>query len=245
MVITAKYAGRCKKCGGHIAVGDKIDWERGQGATHVSCPAAQKTDAATGTEKTDAPYHVGGGSGYGYSAYTVGQTIAVDTSLPRYKKYPAYLTVVDCGQNYYADEGMSFGVGDESGYTYWAKCREASDVETQPLRKIAAKRTARNQAKNDLAEIENDFDQAENYAEGTGHNPQGERLMDSQNIYGSGDWWIINDTEIWHVCNHGMDGDDWSRNNVRTGGAGAVGYRVPRDEKTVSRLHEIAKTLAE
>ena len=38
MTITAKYPGRCKKCGGQINVGDKIEWEHGQGASHVHCP---------------------------------------------------------------------------------------------------------------------------------------------------------------------------------------------------------------
>jgi hypothetical protein len=32
---------------------------------------------------------------------------------------------------------------------------------------------------------------------------------------------------IWYVVNNGHDGDDWSANNVRTGGAGAVGWRLP------------------
>lgn len=39
MTIRAKYAGRCRKCGGGICVGDEIDWERGEGASHVECPA--------------------------------------------------------------------------------------------------------------------------------------------------------------------------------------------------------------
>ena len=39
MTITAKYAGTCKTCGGHISVGDKIEWERGSGASHCTCPA--------------------------------------------------------------------------------------------------------------------------------------------------------------------------------------------------------------
>lgn len=38
MTITAKFAGTCKKCGGHIAAGTQIEWERGAGASHVKCP---------------------------------------------------------------------------------------------------------------------------------------------------------------------------------------------------------------
>jgi DNA-binding transcriptional MerR regulator len=48
-----------------------------------------------------------------------------------------------------------------------------------------------------------------------------------KNIYGGGEWWTITEKYIWHIKNNGMDGDDWSRNNVKTGGAGAIGRRIP------------------
>ncbi len=38
MTITAKYPGRCTKCGGHIPVGEQIEWIKGTGASHVKCP---------------------------------------------------------------------------------------------------------------------------------------------------------------------------------------------------------------
>lgn len=37
MTIRAKFPGKCAKCGGGIAVGDSIDWQKGQGATHSAC----------------------------------------------------------------------------------------------------------------------------------------------------------------------------------------------------------------
>lgn len=36
----------------------------------------------------------------------------------------------------------------------------------------------------------------------------------------------------------GMDGDNWSQNNVRTGGAGAIGWRIPFDEIISSKIKE-------
>lgn len=39
MTIQAKFPGRCKRCGGGIAVGESVEWERGKGATHIECPA--------------------------------------------------------------------------------------------------------------------------------------------------------------------------------------------------------------
>lgn len=61
---------------------------------------------------------------------------------------------------------------------------------------------------------------------------------DRKNLYGGGQWWVIEDVAIWSVCNNGRDGDDWSRNNVQTGGAGAIGIRYPRD----SALENVLKT---
>src|SRR5262245_5181445 len=34
MTMTAKYAGRCRKCGTLMPVGTTIDWDRARGATH-------------------------------------------------------------------------------------------------------------------------------------------------------------------------------------------------------------------
>jgi hypothetical protein len=52
MEIYAKYPGRCKKCGQNIAVGEKIDWKKGEGASHLECPAAP---AAPKIEPPQAP----------------------------------------------------------------------------------------------------------------------------------------------------------------------------------------------
>lgn len=38
MVITARYAGLCSRCGGEIRPGDEIEWTRGGPSRHVACP---------------------------------------------------------------------------------------------------------------------------------------------------------------------------------------------------------------
>ena len=53
-----------------------------------------------------------------------------------------------------------------------------------------------------------------------------EPKSDKWDVYGNGTVFIINDDWIWHIRNNGADGDDWTRNNVRTRGAGAIGMRV-------------------
>ena len=72
---------------------------------------------------------------------------------------------------------------------------------------------------------------------------EGERLLNTQKIYGGGDWWIIQPEWIWYIQNNGADGDDWSRNNVRTGGAGAIGYRIPRTKEIESAIRAADKVL--
>ena len=50
------------------------------------------------------------------------------------------------------------------------------------------------------------------------------------------------------VLNNGGDGDDWSLNNVRTGGAGAIGVFIPYSEdveKLLNKLKEINEQLDE
>lgn len=45
---------------------------------------------------------------------------------------------------------------------------------------------------------------------------------------------------IWYVVNNGADGDDWSRNNVRTGGAGAIGWRLPHTAELEAEVRAVA-----
>jgi len=69
--------------------------------------------------------------------------------------------------------------------------------------------------------------------------PEGKRVSDRQNVYGSGDWFVIGDKYIWYVANNGMDGDDWSQNNVATGGAGAIGWRVPYSKQLAEEIESL------
>lgn len=73
-------------------------------------------------------------------------------------------------------------------------------------------------------------------ADGQQMSVDGERLLDTQNIYGGGDWWVVQPDAIWYVQNNGTDGGDWDNNNVRTGGAGAIGWRLPYDPAIVEQL---------
>lgn len=43
MTITARYASRCAACQGSIAVGEQIEWVKGQPSRHAACPATRPT----------------------------------------------------------------------------------------------------------------------------------------------------------------------------------------------------------
>lgn len=74
--------------------------------------------------------------------------------------------------------------------------------------------------------------------------PAGDRLFDTQDIYGGGDWFVAGPEYLWYVQNNGMDGDNWGLNNVRTGGAGAIGYRVPVTSPLTDELRRLASEIA-
>jgi len=69
-------------------------------------------------------------------------------------------------------------------------------------------------------------------------------VLSTFNIYGGGERIIIGDDKIWYVQNNGADGDDWSRNNVRTGGAGAIGWYVPRTPDLERRIRDAVRNAA-
>lgn len=72
--------------------------------------------------------------------------------------------------------------------------------------------------------------------------PDGERYdISPWNEYGGGESIILDKQHgrIWHVKNNGGDSDDWRVNNIRTGGAGAVGRYVAYDENLAQRIRSL------
>lgn len=292
MVITAKYSGRCTKCGGRINPGDKIEWVRGEGSYHIACPdkpepvksepkqmtsrfdsrcvecglkieagenifylkgkgawhvdcSAVKEAAAkkAAERKAEAPWSIGCGSGYGGAPYGEGQVIRAPKHIAE-DGGPAYLYIVRAREQYFREDGMSFGVGDESGYYYAADCREATAEEAAPLmereRKAAEKRAAAKELRDAKKSIRDNGERPEG-----DNSPEGERVLDTQTAYGGGDWFVIGTEHIWYVRNNGGDGDAWASNNVLTGGAGAIGWRVEFDAELAANIRRLAGIVEE
>lgn len=133
-------------------------------------------------------------------------------------------------------------LGHEGEMGCYAYFREATEDEVAELERKEAEQQAASDAAHLrtrwIAEIREHIQSQGECPEGW-HTPEGERYLDVQNIYGGGDWFVVGEHWIWYCRNNGADGDDWSRNNVRTGGAGAIGWRVPYDAQLAARIAEL------
>lgn len=184
-------------------------------------------------QKEAGQYTISNGSGYGGSPYKIGETIRSNR-----KDLPEYVTVIRASQRYYGEDGMSFGVGDDSGYVYTATVRKATREEAAPVRAREEAKKARKQAKEMLLSIAREIRENGDRPELQGA-PAGVRIDmpgNPENIHGGGEWFVIGQDRVWHVRNNGADGDDWSANNIRTGGAGAIGFAIPFDRGLAGRL---------
>ncbi len=232
--MTAKYKSSCYVCGNLIKPGAQIDYDRARGgARHLGCtPYEPPADALYFRQ----------GSGYGGRSYDPGEVLRSPAWLVEQQGWPAYVTVLHVRKEYIREDGLSFGVGDDSGYIYDTYCRPATDEEAAPLIAAREERARLDAARQRVAAITRDI-QARGDRPAGDHLLEGERLIDTQDLYGGGDWFVVGSEWIWHVANNGRDGDNWSANNVRTGGAGAIGYRVPFDQALADELRALAATL--
>lgn len=247
MVIRAKYNGTCGVCGRRIRAGEEIEWSREAGSRHVACdgkaqggePAAPAYDGPT--------WRIGGGSGYGCQGWEVGQVVRASDRLRDKDGAPEWLYVLRATKRYVREDGMSFGVGDERGHVYSATCRAATPEEAAPEVARRAQAEARKAAKERIAAIARQIREAGTRPEATDGQvpwPAGDRLLDTFDIYGGGACFVLAADAIWYLQNNGGDGDCWAHNNVRTGGAGAIGWQVPLDAALAAELRALAATVA-
>lgn len=150
---------------------------------------------------------------------------------------PEWLYVQRARANYIREDGMSFGVGDEEGHVYTAWCRSATAEEAAPAIAKQEKRATAKQLSVDATAL---FQRVFDVGEYVQPSEDGKIRLEGPPvylgkkearsvIYGGGRWFVIEGDYIWAVRNNGADGDDWSHNNIHTGGAGAIGRRMPID----------------
>lgn len=73
--------------------------------------------------------------------------------------------------------------------------------------------------------------------------PDGETVPigTGQDASGGGRWFVIGHDYIWAVQNNGKEEDNWTLNNVKTDGPGAVGARVPVEAELADSIKALAK----
>ena len=59
--------------------------------------------------------------------------------------------------------------------------------------------------------------------------------------FGEGQLFILESSYIWYIINNGRKDDDYSLNNIKTTGPGAVGFRISYDE----HVHDLIKLVSD
>jgi hypothetical protein len=241
MAREALYDGWCKVCGGKIRKGSQIEWSKAEGARHVECAGAPgHAEAPAG------PISLSGGSGYGCQGWQVGQVI-LSSEKRRREGGPDALVIVTAARSYVREDGLSFGVGEDSGYAYYATARPATAEEMAPAIEAAHEHALAEERALEAKRLERLFESGEHPDPAAGQvSLVGDEvpIAVQGRIYGGGRWAVIEPEgaeprSIWWVVNNGRDGDDWSYSNVRTGGAGAIGRRLPWSPELERRVRAV------
>jgi len=142
---------------------------------------------------------------------------------------------------------MSFGFNFDRGWGHTYYCVPASEEDTADLIRKETERQSRGDAARRVEEIAKSIQKSGQHPSGE-HRLQGKRILivGERNIpYGGGSWFVIEPNAIWFIRNNGADGDNWSHNNVLTGGAGAIGWKVPYDASLAAEMEGLYKVLGD
>ncbi len=208
----------------------------------------KERQAKSEAEKAEGIYSVSQGEGYAFGpheegGFKVGDTFRWEHTYPEGLK-GKLVTVISSSKEYVREDGMSFGVGDERGYIFYAKVKLADENESKPALEAEERSRQKQQLATSTVALADYIRSSGKKPEGN-NSPTGKTFLDTRTIYGGGDWFVVGDDAIWYVENNGADGDDWSRNNVRTGGAGGVGWKIPYDETIAKKLQAMAQADSE
>ena len=206
----ARFAGICAATSRRYSAGTEI--EKGPFGWRIA-----------GAKPADRTVHAGEilaavGEGYGGEPYREDQVIQKDGQ---------WLVVRAAWSEYYREDGLSVGVGDDSGHIYFAVCRPATPDEYMP---VWEKEQREFEEHSRRADIKGRFERlfkdgayvrAEDCIQLTG---RWIKIGKGFNIYGGGEEVLIADDGeyVWRVRGNGADGDDWSLSNTSHG----IGYRL-------------------
>lgn len=152
------------------------------------------------------------------------------------------VTAVSRGR-YMGEDAMSFGGTDDRPYQHRVTLRRATEDEVAAVQREEDAARKKVNARKELGAIMREIQDRGVLPERA--EPAGDVVLDTFNIHGGGERIIIGNDKVWYVRNNGMDGDDWSRNNVRTGGAGAIGWYVPKTPDIEQRIRRVIQHMAD
>lgn len=235
-VISAKYRGTCTRSGQNYLPGAKI--ARDEFGYYL---ADQPDQGGT--------ISLGGGSGYGCDGWQVGDVVWHEpwNQLTKQRDPGIPVVITRAKARYYGSDGLSFGVGDDRGYLYEARAREATPEEAAPLlarREAQRAASAKEQALRTGLKTLFNSQYSPDHDTPPGDHPlfKGRRLKIGEGftLYGGGEELHVDadGQHVWHLRNNGADGDFWGANNVPTGGAGAIGTRFPLTQDRTEFLDE-------
>lgn len=159
------------------------------------------------------------------------------------RKTGDFMEVVSVKSTYYEEDGMSFGLMDDRGWLHVVTARPSQDdTAVQAIKDEETKALTRSQAFKRRDAIAKEIRTRGTMPSGDHDFRQYPRVVleDERLIaYGGGSWFVITPTDIWFIQNNGGDGDSWGDNNVTTGGAGAMGWKVPGDDILEKELRDL------
>jgi hypothetical protein len=221
----AQFRSRCVKCSGLITPGTEIEYKRGHGSWHAVCPEKQ----------AEAPLPEGVVELYRGHKHRPADTkgrILWD------ERHAAWFVVLEQRSRYIREDGMSFGLLSDSGYSVTLFCRPATEAEAKPLEEAKAQQQsailALAAAEKRLREIKDailrDGDRPDLKVR-----PEGETL-ELEDRYDA-DAFVLAEDGIWFIQYNGRDGDCWAWNNLGGSSIAARCWPFPEVAAEVRALH--------
>ncbi len=165
------------------------------------------------------------------------------------RKTGEFMTVVDVKSVFYREDGLSFGLPDDTGWMHTITAKPSEDeTAIQGIRDREQRELTVAQARNRRKDLVKLFrDRGDFPTTQTDIRNEDRLVVSGRNsiAYGGGDWFVITPSHIWFVQNNGGDGDNWGANNIVTGGAGAMGWRMPRTDELAQELQQLDALIGE
>lgn len=143
-------------------------------------------------------------------------------------------------------ENLGFGPMGWTGWIVSCPDKAACNARIEAAKKVRAEKRAEEKRIDDLECAlfsDGEYIRKENQFRVDGI--EYERPGKGWTIYGSGTRYVVQENHIWKLENNGTDGGDWSMNNIRTGGAGAIGTRFVKTPERMAYLNEHAGNITE